>query len=525
MLQSSKHHLPRRHNPLPTTKKRLCPIRLRATTIIIILLLLVTFSFYLSTQIDMLPPNQPYITNNPNSNTSPDTSNIENLPISKQLSNNNQIETALQKSLIMYINRPGHNDRIEYLIGFRGQRITDPLQYQNLQIHPTKKYNRDYRNSPIKINGWSDQPSTETKCDALCTNCRRDCDVLGVRFSMENVNIHENNNHITGNTKLNSLIPVPYFSWHDFQFMLPITPKTANALAAAFISNCGFRKRNQMVKNLQKYGVKVHSYGRCEHNKDEVMNEQGKRGSKIDILQTYKFSLAFENSETNDYITEKFFGSLQSGSVPVYIGAPNVKFFAPDFGILGAAKPWKSKAVIYAADFDFDGKRLAEYLLYLDSNDSAYNEYLNYKIEGYSGDFKAMVELTAATHTNCRQCILGNDWIRYRNGIGIYDEPINIFEPGSDVSNGKWFYIRERGMYRFTLIKIEENTLESLVINVLMAIKPKPVNFWTNNKHPNYDRIGPAVYAIYHIPSKNVIHSDIAIQNLPEYAELEVIFV
>eukprot|EP00954_Amorphochlora_amoebiformis_P023373 1359591-Amorphochlora_amoeboformis.AAC.1 len=37
-------------------------------------------------------------------------------------------------------------------------------------------------------------------------------------------------------------------------------------------------------------------------------NQRGAR--KINNLKRFKFSLAFENSETPDYITEKFFGSL-----------------------------------------------------------------------------------------------------------------------------------------------------------------------------------------------------------------------
>jgi len=213
--------------------------------------------------------------------------------------------------------------------------------------------------------------------------------------------------------------------------------------------------------------------------------------------------------------------------VPVYIGAPNVKFFAPDAGnrdVGGPGKPWKSHAVIYAGDFDFNAKKLADYLLYLDANETAYNLYLQWKHDGFSGDFKALVELTSATHTNCRQCILAMDWSRYKNGHTQYDEPLAIFDYG-DEENGKWLYVRERGMYRFTLIRIEENTLEALAKNVLQSIQPKPVNTWKNNEHPHYERIGPAVYAIYHVPSKHVINSDAAVENLRDNVELEVIFV
>jgi hypothetical protein len=38
---------------------------------------------------------------------------------------------------------------------------------------------------------------------------------------------------------LRSDVPVPYFSWEEYDFAAPVARKTAGALAAAFISNCG----------------------------------------------------------------------------------------------------------------------------------------------------------------------------------------------------------------------------------------------------------------------------------------------
>lgn len=353
-----------------------------------------------------------------------------------------------------------------------------------------------------------------------------------MKWSMENVGVSEQNGYISGNTKLNSQIPVPYFSWHDFGFMSPMPDytienkdtysaakhKSANAMCAAFISNCGFSKRNSMVTDLQTHGVTVHSYGKCVHNTDEDRSQcKGRDNCKVFLLSTHKFSLAFENSETDDYITEKFFQTLTSGAVPVYIGSPNVKFFAPDAG------PWpynSQHSVIWAGDFDFDAKKLAKYLLYLDKNDTAYNEYLQWKIDGYNGDFKALVELTS-THTACRQCVLGGDRLRIKNGISKFDEPINFYKYG----NEKIIYIRERGRYRFTKIQLEYNTIENLVSSILQSINKHKVNMWNQNEHPNYSRIGPAVYAIYHVPTKTVIHSDLAVQLLPNNVELECILI
>ena len=37
---------------------------------------------------------------------------------------------------------------------------------------------------------------------------------------------------------------------------------------------------------------------------------------KINTIAKYKFMLAFENQNAQDYVTEKFFHTLYSGSVP-----------------------------------------------------------------------------------------------------------------------------------------------------------------------------------------------------------------
>jgi alpha(1,3/1,4) fucosyltransferase len=51
---------------------------------------------------------------------------------------------------------------------------------------------------------------------------------------------------------------------------------------------------------------------------------------KKDALEPYKFNIAFENANSiSGYITEKIFDSFVSGTIPVYLGAPNIKDFIP----------------------------------------------------------------------------------------------------------------------------------------------------------------------------------------------------
>lgn len=70
-------------------------------------------------------------------------------------------------------------------------------------------------------------------------------------------------------TSLSSDVPVGYFSWAEYDIMAPVPPKTEEALAAAFISNCGARNfRLQALEMLESLDVKIDSYGSCHRNRD-----------------------------------------------------------------------------------------------------------------------------------------------------------------------------------------------------------------------------------------------------------------
>ena len=342
---------------------------------------------------------------------------------------------------------------------------------------------------------------------------------------MENVNVPDSSPFaVTGNTRLISAVPVPYFSYHDFGVLEPRSPKTEKSLAAAYISNCSFKKRNEMVLKLQQHGVAVDSYGSCVHNKDESASRSQR--SKIEKLRGYKFSLAFENSETDDYVTEKFFGSLCAGSVPVVIGAPNTKMFAPD----STPYPYQSHAMIHAADFDFDPEKLAAHLLYLDRNNTAYEEYLAWKKTGYTDDFRALWDLTDVT-SDCRACTMIADSLRFRDGANAWDtrfaDEHTVRSPslGGGASE-KTLYVRERGVYGHWRVHLSPITLEALVGVVLEHIKPREKNLWLNNM--DYRGKPTRVYAFVasgRHSGRVPILSDAEVQALPDNAELDVIFV
>ena len=130
------------------------------------------------------------------------------------------------------------------------------------------------------------------------------------------------------------------------------------------VSNCG-HIREKYVKKLLNY-ISVDVYGGCSRIYGQ--NNQCSRSRNCeDIFKPYKFTLAFENGVCTDYITEKFWMALQRNTVPVVL-----------------ARDYYSADVVPPASFisvqDFPSvKALAEYLLYLAKNDTAYNEYFSWR--------------------------------------------------------------------------------------------------------------------------------------------------
>lgn len=56
---------------------------------------------------------------------------------------------------------------------------------------------------------------------------------------------------------------------------------------------------------------------------------KGGCASKFDVLQRYEFCLCFENMAMNGYITEKIFDCLYAGTIPLYLGAPDISAYVP----------------------------------------------------------------------------------------------------------------------------------------------------------------------------------------------------
>ncbi|KAK9004513.1 hypothetical protein V6N11_041983 [Hibiscus sabdariffa] len=281
-------------------------------------------------------------------------------------------------------------------------------------------------------------------------------------------------------TSLSSDVPVGYFSWAEYDIMAPVIPKTEKALAAAFISNCGARFRLQALVGLENENIKIDSYGRCHGNRNGKVN-------KVETLKRYKFSLAFENSNEEDYVTEKFFQSLVAGSIPVVVGAPNIEDFAPSPG-----------SYLFIKELE-DVHSVAGRMKYLAEDPDAYNQSLRWKYEGPSDSFKALLDM-AAVHSSCRLCIHLATIFRGEEEEKNPDVQKRPCKCETGLETVYHLYVRERGRFEMDSIFLRSGSLtleamEAAVLTHFKSQKYEPVWKWERPESIRGDEL--QVYRIY----------------------------
>ena len=178
--------------------------------------------------------------------------------------------------------------------------------------------------------------------------------------------------------------PATYFDIHTFLPDLISPPvvnfeqKSTDASVAWICSNCNaFNGREIFVKKLMDY-LKVDSYGRCMMNKEGLSQSDGNAA----MYSKYKFVLAIENSNCEDYVTEKLVLAVASGSIPIVAGKDNkpnyLKFMPKDS---------------YINVYDFKSvQELAKHIEYVASNKTEYEKYIKFKFnhEYKRFDFEGM---------------------------------------------------------------------------------------------------------------------------------------
>jgi len=161
---------------------------------------------------------------------------------------------------------------------------------------------------------------------------------------------------------------VPYYGSADnLARALVVPPRSkdsARPVAMLISSRVDRSGRRAYARELARH-IPIDSYGRFLRNR--TLSSDSWRPTKLDLIAHYPFTIAFENSIATDYVTEKFYDPLVAGSVPVYLGAPNVDEYAPGdhcyINVRDHASP----------------RALADYLRALLAAPDAYDEYMAWK--------------------------------------------------------------------------------------------------------------------------------------------------
>ncbi|MBU2616326.1 MAG: hypothetical protein KKC19_04445 [Nanoarchaeota archaeon] len=141
-----------------------------------------------------------------------------------------------------------------------------------------------------------------------------------------------------------------------------------------FIYSQEINPRNNFFKELNKY-KRVDSPGRCMNNMPSISHKSPKESrlsknwvkSKLDFINQYKFTIAFENRTEDGWTTEKLTHPLLVGSIPIYFGNKKV------------GKDFNSKCFINANDFK-SVEEVVKHIVKVDTDNRLYQQYLEQPI-------------------------------------------------------------------------------------------------------------------------------------------------
>lgn len=148
--------------------------------------------------------------------------------------------------------------------------------------------------------------------------------------------------------------PEPLIRSPEFSAEEALRAKTGFCCFVA--SNPRALERNRFFKILNRQR-KVDSGGR------HFNNIGGPVANKAEFLAKYRFIIAFENTTSSGYTTEKLVDAMLAGGVPIYWGNPEV------------GQEFNTRSFINAADF-LSLDALADHVLRVGSDDELYLSYL-----------------------------------------------------------------------------------------------------------------------------------------------------
>ena len=306
-----------------------------------------------------------------------------------------------------------------------------------------------------------------------------------------------------------------YLSNFDHDLTEPYIEKTRESIAVSYISNCNFNvqtNRLKILKELRDNGVSIDEFGRCSKTDEEPieLSDLNRKNRRIENMRRYKFYLAFENTLKKGFISERYWESLTSGTIPVYLGPSDIKNYEPNIG-----------SILYFNDFN-STKDLANEMLRISSDNDLYEKMFDWKSNGPSDNFLSAIDYTCED-VFCKICYSVAD--KYVPEIKIDEkETFTIF-------------VRELNTFRHIPIQIEQKKIFDLKKKILESFKDHIPRWWNCKTKFLRKNIGDKPILKIHkivksglkydelLFGKNSIDSDEKVDSLKSGTKLDVIFV
>lgn len=162
-------------------------------------------------------------------------------------------------------------------------------------------------------------------------------------------------------------IPLYYFYEEDYKNALQ---KNVNGLKRNGEKKfCNFVYSNGSTASPERelFFDKLNNYKKVDSGGKYRNNVGGPVKDKYEFQKQYKFSIAFENSSTNGYTTEKIIQAFAAGTIPIYWGNPKIE------------RDFNPKAFINCHNFE-NFEQVIERIKEIDQDDRLYDEYMRQPI-------------------------------------------------------------------------------------------------------------------------------------------------
>lgn len=155
-------------------------------------------------------------------------------------------------------------------------------------------------------------------------------------------------------TSFKSSVPLSHFSFEEYDIFTPAVDFDKVKASGSYMvsDHCAshFTKRNRWADAVSS-NIPVANYGKCAHNTEMPSGKNLQSAAdRIAVMKESRFNLAFEFGDAKDHITPTVWEAFASGTLPVVLGANNIKDHFPPGSFLAASgfQHWGDLGVLVA---------------------------------------------------------------------------------------------------------------------------------------------------------------------------------